>query len=80
MKRLLRLILIMAIAAIVLFGSRWYTYVTNTESPYQEVGIDINSRLPDPFNKWGCAKLQANFSTMLPPYGCQNPTDPKQWR
>lgn len=80
MKRLLRLLVVMAITALVIFGSRWYTYVTNTDTPYQEVGIDINSRLPGPLNKWGCARLQATFGTMLPPKGCQSESDSKQWR
>lgn len=80
MKRLLRLVMIMAIAALVIFGSRWYSYVTNTESPYQEVGIEINSRLPDPLNKWGCARLQATFGKVPPPLGCQSPTNSAQWR
>lgn len=80
MKRILRVLMITAISAIVLFGSRWYSYVTNTESPYQEVGIDINSRLPDPFNKWGCERLHTTFGNVPPPVGCQSATDANQWR
>jgi hypothetical protein len=80
MKRILRLLVVMAITALVIFGSRWYSYVTNTESPYQEVGIEINSRLPGPLNKWGCDRLHATFGNVLPPFGCQNPSDGKQWR
>ncbi|HBF31982.1 hypothetical protein [Rhizobium sp.] len=80
MKRLLRLLVIMAISGSVIFGWRWYTYVTNTESPYQEVGIDINSRLPDPLNKWGCDRLHATFGNVPPPLGCQSATDSRQWR
>lgn len=80
MKRLLRLLVIMAITGAVIFGWRWYTYVTNTETPYQEVGIDINSRMPGPLNKWGCDRLHATFGNMLPPYGCQSATDARQWR
>ncbi|OLP44607.1 hypothetical protein [Rhizobium oryziradicis] len=80
MKRLLRLLVIMAITGAVIFGWRWYTYVTNTETPYQEVGIDINSRMPGPLNRWGCDRLHATFANMLPPYGCQSVTDARQWR
>ncbi|THF54001.1 hypothetical protein [Allorhizobium terrae] len=80
MKRILRLIVVMAITALVIFGSRWYTYVTNTDTPYQEVGIDINSRLPGPLNKWGCDQLHKTFGTMLPPAGCQSEADSRQWR
>ena len=32
------------VAVAVTFGWRWYRYVTNTVSPYDEVGIELNSR------------------------------------
>jgi len=78
--KVLKFLLIIVIAAVVIFGWRWYSYVSNTESPYQEVGIELNSRMPGPINKWGCDKLHATFQNVLPPYGCQAATDPKQWR
>lgn len=69
--RLLRLVLIIVIAVAVTGGYRWYRYIGNTDSPYDEVGIGINSRLPQPLRKWGCDKLHATFGNVLPPYGCQ---------
>lgn len=78
--RILRVLLIVLIAAIVMFGWRWYQYVSNTDSPYNEVGIELNSRMPGPINKWGCDKLQQTFANALPPYGCQSTADAKQWR
>lgn len=39
-------------------------------SPYDEVGIELNSRLPLPLRKWSCDKLHATFGSVLPPYGC----------
>lgn len=62
-----------------LFGGQWYLYVTNTESPYDEVGIAINSRMPGVIRKWGCDQLQQTFKNALPPYGCQNLADPNRW-
>ena len=29
-------------------GWRWYSYVTAGDSPYDEVGIEVNRRLPEP--------------------------------
>lgn len=70
MFRLLRLVLLMAVVIAAVLGFYWYSYVTNTESPYQEIGIELNSRMPDPIRKWGCDKLRSNFGGAIPPYGC----------
>lgn len=78
MRRPLRIILISLLAFVIFFGQRWYTYVTNKTSPYDEVGIQINSALPSPIRKWGCDKLHANFANALPPAGCQA-EDGKSW-
>ncbi len=59
-------------------GMRWYQYVTNTESAYDEVGIALNGYMPLSLRTWGCAKLKANFSKGLPPYGCSDATG-KNW-
>lgn len=79
MKKLVRLLLTIAIALVVVIGFRWYRYVTNTDSPYDEVGITLNTSMPGPLNAWGCAKLKETFSGALPPYGCaaENGT---QWK
>lgn len=78
MHRAARTILIILIAGVIFFGQHWYRYVTNKTSPYDEVGIDINSAMPAPIRKWGCDKLHANFPTSLPPNGCQA-DDGKSW-
>ncbi len=78
--KFLRVVLIVVIAAAATIGWRWYSYVTNTESPYSEVGIELNSRMPGPINQWGCDKLHKNFPNGLPPYGCQASADARQWR
>ena len=70
MSKLLRLAVIVVLVFVVVLGGFWYRYVTNTESPYQEVGIELNSRMPEPIRKWGCDKLRSNFSSAVPPYGC----------
>ncbi len=77
--RILRLVIIVVLAIAMVGGFRWYRYVTNTESPYDEVGIELNSRLPQPMRKWGCDRLHATFGDMLPPYGCQSGTDGRSW-
>lgn len=70
MKRLLTLLIVAAIAVFGVIGGRWLIYVTNTSDPLDEVGIELNSRMPDPLRQWGCAQLKSNFEARLPPYGC----------
>ena len=70
MGKLLRLVTIVIVAVGVVLGGFWYRYVSNTESPYDEVGIELNSRMPEPIRKWGCDKLQRTFVGAIPPYGC----------
>lgn len=71
LKRVVRILFITLIVGFAFIGQRYYAYVTNTKSPYDEVGIEINSYMPKLIRKWGCDKLQATFTGMLPPYGCQ---------
>lgn len=78
MGKLFSVLIGVVIAAVVVFGFTWYRYVTNTASPYDEVGIAINSRLPAPLRGWGCSQLKAHFASGLPPYGCQS-ADGKAW-
>ncbi len=80
MKKLLRIILIVVIAAIAVAGQRWYSYVTNTTDPFDEVGINLQSYMPAPVRHWGCMQLKKNFGTKtLPPYGCQSPDNSASW-
>jgi hypothetical protein len=55
-------------------GYQWHNYVTAGASPYDEVGISINSALPRPLRVWGCAQIEARFRGALPPLGCGNKT------
>ena len=70
MRRVLSIVLIIALAVLLFLGGRWYVYVTNTSSPYDEVGIDLNLYMPAPLRAWGCAQLESNFAGAVPPYGC----------
>ncbi len=80
LKRLLPILVTIVVAIVVTFGWKWYAYVTNTESPYDEVGIEVNSRLPGPLNKWGCDRLHETFPGAVPPYGCQAFDGSGGWR
>ena len=79
MSRIILVVLVVLIAATGFIGQRWYSYVSNTSSAYDEVGIEINSRLPGPLNKWGCDKLHATFGEVPPPHGCAS-ADGTSWR
>lgn len=65
--------LALLIGGVGFLGYKWWAYVTNTKSPYDEIGIELNSRAPAPFNEWGCAQLKLRFERMIPPYGCARP-------
>ncbi|TCQ08802.1 hypothetical protein C8J34_103190 [Rhizobium sp. PP-F2F-G36] len=79
MRKLISVVLVVVLAATAFIGLRWYRYVSNTSSPYDEVGIEINSRLPASLSKWGCDKLHVTFGNVPPPYGCGS-TDGNTWR
>ena len=80
MKRLLRVILIVVIAAVVILGQRSYNYVTNTTDPFDETGINLQSYMPEPIRHWGCMQLKNNFGhKTLPPYGCQSSDNGTRW-
>lgn len=77
--KFLNILLIVVIALSVVVGFRWYRYISNADSPYDEVGIALNSRMPTPVRKWGCDRLHATFGNVLPPYGCQSGADGRSW-
>ena len=79
MRKLFRLLLVVALAVVVFTGFRWYRYVSNTDSPYDEIGITLNDAMPGPINSWGCAKLKTTFAGSLPPLGCAG-ADGTQWK
>ena len=52
------------------FGWPWYQWATAGESPYDEVGIDVNNMMPAPMHNWACARIAQRFPGTLPPSGC----------
>lgn len=65
--------LALLIGGVGLLGYKWWAYVAHAKSPYDEIGIELNSRAPGPINAWGCAQLKLRFERMIPPYGCAAP-------
>ncbi|MCL2714399.1 MAG: hypothetical protein FWD68_07420 [Alphaproteobacteria bacterium] len=82
MKRtVVKVILAVLLLAVLFMGRmvhRWYDYVTAARSPYDEVGIDLNTRMPFFMRKWGCYQLQKRFGDSLPPHGCTR-DDGRDW-
>ena len=74
MKRKIPLVVSIPLAALLAFlivaGWDWYAYATTGE-PYDEVGIELNSRMPGPMRRWACGRIKARHPGTLPPYGCQ---------
>lgn len=59
------------VAVVGTVGWRWHHYVTASESPYDEVRIEVNRRLPASMREWGCTRIKERFPRAVPPYGCQ---------
>lgn len=78
MQKVLQVVCVVIVAMIVMFGGRWYMYIAQAQSPYDEVGIALNGYAPKPLRVWGCHKLHARFPGQLPPYGCAGP-DGRGW-
>jgi hypothetical protein len=48
----------------------WVWYVTSADSAFNTPGMEINSIMPEPLNKWGCDQLKQRFGNGGPPEGC----------
>lgn len=71
MKRLVSIVAAALVAAVGVVGYQWYGYISNTQSPFDEIGIDLNNMLPGPLHDYGCGRLKQTFGgKTLPPYGC----------
>ncbi len=78
--RLFRKILIILLIGFGFWGCRWYLYISNTESLYgDELGVEMNARLPQPLRRYGCYRLHETFGDVFPPYGCRVGPDHRDW-
>ena len=66
---LLGIIAMLAIA-VYLF---WYQSAVSSESPYDEIFIEINGFMPQPARDWACGRIAERFPGSLPPYTCDTP-------
>ena len=67
---LVTLLLIVPVVLGAVFLGNWTWYVTRGSTPYDEVGIELNSRMPEEMRRWGCARIAERFPRTLPPHGC----------
>ena len=80
MKRLVSVVFVVVVFGIGVFAQQWYGYITNTASPFDEEGIDLNNMLPGPLHDYGCSRLKETFGNKtLPPYGCSDATG-RAWK
>ncbi len=69
--RLVRTGSLLLLALGVAVAVRWTFYVNNQVTPFDEVGIALNTHAPEPLRRWGCARLKATFgATTVAPMGC----------
>ena len=80
MKKIIAYALLIFVAVVGPFSFVYYRYVTNTDSPYSDIGITLNGAVPGFVQDWGCGKLKENFARQLPPLGCAVEGDPTVWR
>ena len=52
---------------------QWYRWATAGDTPYDEIGIDLNGWMPKPLHDWACSRIAARFPRSIPPYGCSPP-------
>jgi hypothetical protein len=72
---------LIAVTVVVTVGQGYYNWVARSESPFEELGIGLHQYMPAHIQAWGCGRLKDRFGTKtLPPYGCQNASNPRQWR
>lgn len=80
MKRLVLIVFVALVVAAGVVGQQWHAYITNTDSPFDEVGMELNNMLPGPLHDYGCNRLKQTFGgKTLPPYGCADDTG-KGWK
>ena len=70
LSRILPLVFAIVVAGLVVPVWQWYRWATAGDSPYDEVGIDLNAYMPGPMRGWACARIAQRFPGSLPPYGC----------
>ncbi len=72
-----RLVFSMLVAVVIVGGFlfwRWYDYIENAQSPYDEVGIGLTGLMPEPVRQWGCNRMHERFKNAFPPMGCGDAT------
>ena len=80
MKKIIAYAVLIFLALFGPFSFVYFRYVTNTDSPYSDIGIVLNGSVPGFVQNWGCGRLKKNFGDLLPPEGCQVAGDPTTWR
>jgi hypothetical protein len=71
MQRLVIILFAVIFSFFAVLGGRWLYYVTQSASPYDEVGATLMMHVPEPLRAWGCARLKERFPRVLPPAGCE---------
>ena len=81
MRKIAVILSLVAVTFAVYVGQGYYQWVAQSETPFEELGIDLHQYMPAPIQAWGCGRLRARFEgKTLPPFGCQDLTEPRKWR
>ncbi len=65
---ILRLLVLLVVAV----GGYWAYYVFAAASPYDQIGVAINSHLPEQARAYGCGELKKRHAeSPAPPEGCE---------
>ena len=66
----LPMIAVGVLAAVAIPLWKWHRWATAGETPYDEIGIEVNSYMPGPLRDWACGRIAQRFPGSIPPYGC----------
>jgi hypothetical protein len=81
MRKIALLVSLIAVTCVVYVGQGYYQWVAQSETPFEELGIDLHKYMPAPVQAWGCERLRSRFEgKTLPPFGCQDLEAPTKWR
>lgn len=69
--RVLGPVLLMLALVAAMLGGYWAFLTKTIDTPYDEIWIGLNHRLPEPLRAWSCGDVEARLGpAAVPPLGC----------
>ncbi len=71
MRRVLAILVSGILALLAVFTGIWGWKTLTIPQPYDEVWIELNTRVPGPLRGWACQHVKARTGAAIPPLGCE---------